>query len=99
MENVISSMKDRGLLDDTSAARARALLAEGKALEDAVLAADGLGEEAVLRFLAEAFELPFIDSERLENSPPAKEFLAKFPARLLLRHHVLPLEEKDGITT
>jgi general secretion pathway protein E/type IV pilus assembly protein PilB len=99
MENVISSMKDRGLLDDTSAARARALLAEGKALEDAVLAADGLGEEAVLRFLAEAFELTFVDAERLENNPPAKDFLAKFPARLLLRHHVLPLEEHDGITT
>ena len=98
MDNVITSMKDRGLLDDAGAVRARALLAEGKPLEDAVLAADGLGEEAVLRFLAEAFELPFIDSERLENAPPAKEFLAKFPARLLLRHHVLPLEEHDGVT-
>ena len=91
-------MRDRGLLDEASASRARSLLAEGKPLEDAVLAADGLGEEAVLRFLAEAFELPFVDSDRLEKSPPGKEFLATFPARLLMRHRVLPIEERDGIT-
>ena len=91
-------MRDRGLLDEASASRARSLLAEGKPLEDAVLSADGLGEEAVLRFLAEAFELPFIDGERLEKSPPGKEFLSTFPARLLMRHRVLPLEEHDGIT-
>ena len=84
-------MREKGLLDETSAARATALLAEGQSLEQAVLSADGLTEEAVLRFLADAFELPFIDSERLELSPPAKEFLATFPARLLLLHQLLPL--------
>ena len=46
-----------------------------------MLAADGLGEDAVLRFLAEAFELEFVDGERLEKSPPSKEFLSLFPAR------------------
>src|SRR2546421_3614783 len=91
-------MRDKGLLDEAGASRARSLLAEGKPLEDAMLAADGLGEEAVLRFLAEAFELPFIESSRLEQSPPGKEFLASFPARILLRHHLLPIEERDGIT-
>jgi hypothetical protein len=92
MESVIASMRDKGLLDEAGAKRAQSLLAEGKPLEDAVLGADGLGEEAVLRFLAEAFEIPFIDSARLERTPPAKEFLASFPVRLLLRHHLLPLE-------
>ena len=86
MESVIASMRDRGLLDEAAALRAQSLLAEGKPLEDAVLGADGLGEEAVLRFLAEAFEIPYVDAERLEKQPPAKEFLASFPARLLLRH-------------
>src|SRR6185437_4245910 len=98
MDYLIASMKDRGLLDEPSAARAKLLMAEGKPLEEASLAVDGLSEEAMLRFLAETFELPFIDSERLEKSPPAKEFLAKFPVRLLVRHRLLPLEEKDGIT-
>src|SRR5687768_9362825 len=91
-------MRDRGLLDESAVVRARSLLSEGKPLEEAVLAADGLGEEAVLRFLAESFELEFVDAERLEKSPPSKEFLSLFPARLLLRHRILPLEERDGAT-
>src|SRR5439155_22193825 len=90
-------MRDKGLRDGQGADRAQSLLAEGKPLEDALRSADGLGEEAILRFLAEAFEIPFIDAERLEKQPPAKEFLSTFPARLLLRHQLLPLEEKHGV--
>src|SRR3954466_9267542 len=91
-------MRDKGLLDEASAIRARNFLTEGKALEEAVLAADGLGEDAVLRFLADTFELPYIENDRFEKSPPAKEFLSQFPARVLLRHRLLPLEERDGVT-
>ena len=98
MADVIASMRERGLLDETAVSRARSLLLEGKPLEDAVLGADGLGEEAVLRFLAESFELEFVEADRLEKSPPSKEFLSLFPARLLLRHRILPLEERDGVT-
>src|SRR6185369_3208404 len=57
----------------------------------------GLGEDAVLKFLAETFELPYVDADRLEHNPPAKEFLASFPVRLLVRHRLLPLEFKDGL--
>ncbi len=74
------------------------LLTEGKPLEEAVLSADGLGEEAMLRFLAETFEVEYIDAERLEHKPPTREFLSAFPVRLLLRHRLLPLEERDGVT-
>src|SRR3954447_22208012 len=90
-------MRDKGLLDGAGADRAQSLLAEGKPLEDALRSADGLGEETILRFLAEAFEVPYIDAERLEKQPPAKEFLSGFPARLLLRHQLLPLEENHGV--
>ena len=98
MDYLIASMKDRGLLDEQSAQRAKSLMGEGTPLEEAALAVDGLSEEAMLRFLAETFELPFIDADRLEKNPPAKEFLAKFPVRLLVRHRLLPLENRDGIT-
>src|SRR5688500_17996538 len=91
-------MRDRGLLDEPSAQRAQSLLAEGKTLEEAVIAADGLSEDAVLRFLAETFELPYVDADRLEKSPPTKEFLAAFPIRLLVRHRLLPLEDQNGLT-
>jgi hypothetical protein len=98
VQDVIAGMRERGMLDEPAVSRARALVAEGKSLEDAVIAADGLGEEAVLRFLADAFELPFVDAETLEKSPPTKEFLAAFPIRVLLRHRLLPLMERDGQT-
>jgi general secretion pathway protein E/type IV pilus assembly protein PilB len=88
-------MQNKGLLNDASAARVHALLQEGKALEEAVLAADGVSEEALLRYLAATFELPYVD---VEKSTPSLEFLAKFPARLLLKHHVLPVEERDGVS-
>src|SRR4051812_39736294 len=91
-------MRDKGLLDEAAATRAQSLLAEGRPLEDAVLAADGLAEETVLRFLAQQFDVPYVDAETLEKTTPGKEFLATFPARLLLRHQILPLEERDGVT-
>src|SRR5260221_11080252 len=88
-------MIDKGLFDSATAERVRSLLSEGKSLEEAVLAADGVSEEALLRFLATTFDIPYVD---LEKTPPSKEILAKFPARLLVRHQVVPLEERDGIT-
>src|SRR5438874_12393880 len=89
-------MIERGLVTPVTAERVRTLLSEGKSLEEAVLAADGVSEEALLRFLATSFDIPYVD---LEKNPPTKEILASFPARLLVRHRILPLEEKDGVTT
>ncbi|HMB95395.1 MAG TPA: GspE/PulE family protein, partial [Tepidisphaeraceae bacterium] len=94
MENVISILQHHGLLSADAVDRAKSLITEGKPLEEAILAADGLSEEALLRFLATTFELPYIE---LEKNPPTKEFLAQFPARILMRHHVLPLEQRDGV--
>jgi general secretion pathway protein E/type IV pilus assembly protein PilB len=54
-----------------------------------------VSEEALLRFLAASFDIPYVD---LEKNPPSKEILASFPARLLVRHRILPLEERDGVT-
>src|SRR5689334_12393446 len=88
-------MTDGGLLTPATAERVNALLSEGQPLEDAVLAADGVSEEALLRFLATTFDVPYVD---LEKNPPSKEILASFPARLLVRHRILPLEERDGVT-
>ena len=90
VQNIVSIMQDQGILTPIAAQRAQALLADGRPLEEAVLAADGVSEEALLRFLAAAFDLTYVE---VEKSAPAKEFLARFPARLLLKHHVLPLVE------
>ncbi len=71
-------------------------MAEGKPLDEAVLTADGIAEETLLRSLAGIFDIPFLDIDK--HSPP-KEFLAKFPTRLLVQHGLLPIEEVDGIVT
>ena len=98
MSNLVASMQEKGLLNPVTAGRVEALLSEGTPIEEAVLAADGVSEEALLRFLADAFDIPYIDSERLESQPPPKEFLAGFPAKLLLGHRILPIEQRDHVT-
>jgi type II secretion system protein E len=95
VDTLLSQMQHDGLLSPEAAERAGASLAEGTPLEEAVLAADGVAEDRLLRYLAESFGLPYAD---LERAAPSKEFLTKFPARVLVRHHLLPLEERDGVT-
>lgn len=95
MHNVVSILTERGLLNADSASRAASLMQEGKGLEEAILAADGVSEESMLRTLADAFGLRYAD---LEKNPPTRELLVKFPARVLMSHHVIPIEEKDGVT-
>jgi len=94
VDYVLSKMKDQGLLDAPAIDRARALLSEGKTLEAALLAADGLTEDKLLRFLAAQFDLPFIE---LEKFIPPKELLNVFPVRILVRHQLVPIEDRDGV--
>jgi len=93
VNELIDIMGKQGLLDPAAARRARELLGEGRALEEAILLADGISEETLLRFLAERYEVPYVD---LEAAAPSREFLAGFPASLLVRHNILPLREQDG---
>ncbi len=82
------------MLDEQTAERVRASCAEGNTLDQALLIAGGLSEEQMLRYLAREFQFPYLD---LEHYHPTKAFLSQFPARILLKRHVLPLEECDGI--
>jgi general secretion pathway protein E/type IV pilus assembly protein PilB len=51
-------------------------------------------EGDVLRFLSQELGVPLVD---LEESPPSREFLAQFPARVLMTHGLVPLREQDGV--
>ncbi|HEV7299342.1 MAG TPA: GspE/PulE family protein [Tepidisphaeraceae bacterium] len=93
MNQLLDQMFRRGLLDADARDRAAGAIDTGKPLEEAVLSADGVTEEVMLRFLADSLELPYID---VEQQTPTKEFLAAFPARVLVRHNVLPIYEADG---
>ena len=92
MQQLLDQMQRKGLLDPTAVDRARVALAEGKPVEEAALSADGLTEDALLRFIAEEFELPYVD---LDKQTPSREFLSAFPARVLVRHNVLPVSQSD----
>src|SRR4051812_8378033 len=94
MEAVLFRFVSEGLLDDAGAQRAQKLLSEGKSLDEAILAADGVGEDKMLRLLGQVFDVPYVELEPLSLS---KEFLTRFPARLLIQHKILPIEEKNGV--
>src|SRR3990172_388 len=94
MKDVVAKMLEEGLLGQQAADRVSALKVEGKSLDEALLAGSGLPEEQVLRYLAEDFQIPYVD---IEHCLPAKEFLSNFPARILLKHRILPLEERDAV--
>jgi general secretion pathway protein E/type IV pilus assembly protein PilB len=93
MKDILSKMLDEQLFDAAVADRVRALMGEGKPLDEALLEGSGLPEEKVLRYLAAEFQVPYVD---LEQAPPAREFLARFPARILLKHRLLPMEAPGG---
>ena len=58
------------MLDETGAQRVRTLLGEGKPLDEAILAADGVGEDKMLRLLGQVFDVPYVDLEPLTLSQP-----------------------------
>ncbi len=96
MADFLARMRETGMLDETSARQVQGALAEGKPLDEALLSASGLPEDQLLRCLAEEFHVPYVD---LEAHPPQKEFVAQFPARILLEHRLLPLWQEDGMVT
>jgi hypothetical protein len=80
-----------GVIGQEAAALVREQLAAGGAPDEILRGVEGLSEEKLLRSLAEYFHLAYAD---LENTPaPPKELLARFPARLLLQHGLMPLED------
>jgi len=96
MNAILTHMQQEGLLDEAAARVVEARLAEGKPLDEALLSVPGLAEERVLRYLAAEFNVPYAD---LDAFQPNREFLAQFPARVLLTHRLLPLTQEDGRVT
>lgn len=104
MDEVLSQLTKQGVLDAEAARQIGQAAAEGKPLDDAlrqVCQAAGASEEKVLRALAAYYEIPFIDLEHESAKyAPSKEFLAKFPARILVDRRLMPLASNgngDGV--
>ena len=95
MSNILTKLTEKGLLPVEAAERVRKSCAAGTPLDEALLTTDGPPSEELLQFLASEFHIPYVN---LENRRPSRDFLARFPARILLEHHLLPLEEAENGT-
>ena len=93
MKSILLEMKAAGLLDATGIERVSPLLAEGKHLDEALVASGVVTEEQALRFLSSKFGVPYVD---LDGANIKKEFLQQFPIRILTRHRLFPIYREDG---
>jgi general secretion pathway protein E/type IV pilus assembly protein PilB len=91
MHDVLTLLAQDGTLDAAAQAKAQEELAKGLPLEDALRAV--APEEKWLKALAAHYEIPYVDLNTFEAP---KEFFTKFPARVLLDHHLMPLRDVDG---
>ncbi|MDP6058313.1 MAG: GspE/PulE family protein, partial [Pirellulaceae bacterium] len=95
MKELLRQLTDQGLLGADAVERICAMHRGGALLDDALLEHAGAGEEQarLLRAMAAEFDMPFVD---LQGHRPQPEFLARFPARILLKYRLLPLEPQNG---
>ncbi len=94
MNDLLTKMVRRGVFSNDAARAVETLIVQGLPLDEALAKGGGVAEDILLRSLAEEFGIPWAD---LEARPPSREFLAAFPARLLMAHGLLPVEERDGV--
>ena len=59
----------------------------------AMLAGKGLSEEALLRHVSEEYGYPYMN---LEEVSVEADFIARFPAKILLERQVAPVHQKNG---
>jgi len=93
MDSLLTKLRVQGILDAGACARVRSALGDGVPIEQALCDPGGLPEIEALRWLAEEFAVPYVEVDRTELDPG---LLGRFPARLLLKHGLLPLRETDG---
>ena len=96
MNAVLTKMLQQGLLTQRAAADVEALAASGSPLDEALLQAGQMPEDELLRYLAGEFGVPYVD---LDTSPPPKDLIARFPARVLMTHRLVPVWQEDGVVT
>ena len=95
MTDIVTKLVQEGILPAEEGERVRTLSAEGASLDEALSTVEGLPEDRLLRCLAAEFHVPYVD---LEDQHPTRDFLSRFPARVLLEHRLLPLYDEDDGT-
>jgi len=97
VDDVLNQLVKEGLLTAESAEQVIQAIAGGTALDDALRSANGSSEEKILRWLSTHYGIPFADLEKdAEKLAPSKEFLGKFPARILIDRRMMPVGQQNG---
>ncbi len=94
MQSILIHMRAEGLVSDGACQAVERLWADGTPLDSALAQASGLPEEKLLAYLASRFGLTY---ENLEEWQPEDGILERFPARVLLKHNLMPLREENGV--
>jgi general secretion pathway protein E len=99
VKDVVAKLLAEGILNVEAAQQVNEAVAAGKSLDDALRVAPGVPEDRVLKFLGAYFDVPYIDLEKDgEKLAPTKEWLGKFPARILIDRRLMPLAQNgDGV--
>jgi len=93
MLDLLGKLNQLGLLDEQATAVAREHTAGGLAPDRAALAVNGLTEARLLPVMADTFGVELIDLDAV--IPPAG-LLNKLPAKVLMKHQLMPIDETDG---
>ena len=94
MNNIVAKLLKGGVLSEESAKAVDSLNESGASLDEALLLHSGLTEEKLLRTLARELDVPYMDA--VEEHLAGRDFLAAFPAHLLLHRGLLPLKDECG---
>ena len=92
-EPPLAKLNRLGLLDDHAVERARRRIAEGEPWDRVVLSLGGGSAERLLAAVAEMLGVPAIDLDAVQ---PPSDLLAQLPARMLVKHQLVPVERTNG---
>lgn len=94
MTQVLKILERRGLIETAAAQRAAKAMEQGQGVMPALLAC-GVAEDKLQETLAQEFNYPYYAT--LDSFTISKNFLSRFPARVLLEKNIAPLKQEDGI--
>jgi len=93
IQQLIDKMEEKGLLDSSTVGQVKKLIVQGDSPSQALLER-GIAPDQIYPALAQELGYAYI---KLDDYELSQEFLAQFPARILLDRHVLPVSQ-DGET-
>ncbi|MCG8508508.1 MAG: GspE/PulE family protein, partial [Rhodospirillales bacterium] len=93
MPNLLNQLVEQHVLDPPAAEAVRRQVGEGRSLDEALAACEGVDQRRLMDALATRFALQRVN---LDDAPPDAELIARFPAKLLIDYQLVPLRQQNG---